>query len=528
MKKHVIVFMVVLSLLTIMFTGCSTDEQTFYNAVVKTTSINTMESKTDIALKFDVTGLSAEEQQSEETQNLVKLLNNLKLTVNEKATSNTEKTSSKALIDATIDMGGMGVNTQIWVEADTTGNKPVVKEIFKLPVMAAMYLPSQYKDKEYMVYDVNEFNKLAPAGSGMDLSKTINAAKDFQENLSKFFKEYALQYNPGLELVKSKGTKVINNETLPVYELKLDDASFKALLKYTINDLVKNKDCANIIKDYLISISGVMNNSDSADYKAELEKSFADFQNNLPQYTSKINNVIDKFNSVKIIGDKGIVMDYAINKDGYIVNESGSVDLVIDPKAISDVIGQLIPEADSSLTDDQQLGVYKIGFDYNTDIYNINKDLTIDFPVLTSQNSFSYVDLVQSFMQPTDTETTEPIENEPIINVIVNGNALNFDAQPRLENGRVLVPVKYIVEALGANVSWNPDIQIVTITKSPNTIDLKIGSTDAMLNGQRKVLTVPPVIIDGRTFVPIRFISENMGANVQWDATSMTATISSK
>ncbi|MCD8048359.1 MAG: hypothetical protein LUG52_01935 [Clostridia bacterium] len=101
------------------------------------------------------------------------------------------------------------------------------------------------------------------------------------------------------------------------------------------------------------------------------------------------------------------------------------------------------------------------------------------------------------------------------------------DTCPIIENGRTLVPVRAAAEAMGADVQWDYDTQTVTLTKDDDKILLVIGSATAKLDGNEYALDTEPVIINGRTMLPIRFIAESFGYNVAWDNENQIVTISS-
>ena len=101
--------------------------------------------------------------------------------------------------------------------------------------------------------------------------------------------------------------------------------------------------------------------------------------------------------------------------------------------------------------------------------------------------------------------------------VIYNGEKIKFDQIPVIENGRTLVPLRAIFEKIGADVEWNGDTQTVTATKDDITEALTINNTTATKNGEAITLDVPAKIINGRTLVPVRFISDCFGVNVDWD-----------
>src|SRR5664279_4303812 len=96
-----------------------------------------------------------------------------------------------------------------------------------------------------------------------------------------------------------------------------------------------------------------------------------------------------------------------------------------------------------------------------------------------------------------------------------------LDQPPLIENGRTLVPFRFIGEALGAQIGWNPTNRTVSYILGDKNIVLTIGSTTAMVNGVKTTLDVAAKILPtGRTVVPIRFISESIGAKVAWNATT--------
>lgn len=115
-------------------------------------------------------------------------------------------------------------------------------------------------------------------------------------------------------------------------------------------------------------------------------------------------------------------------------------------------------------------------------------------------------------------------ENKPI-KVLLNGKTLGFDVDPYIKNGRTLVPFRKIFEAFGMKVDWNETNRTVLATGDTAEIRLTIGSSIAYVNGSKKPLDVPAEITKSRTFVPLRFVSENLGGIVKWDGDSRTVTI---
>ena len=95
-------------------------------------------------------------------------------------------------------------------------------------------------------------------------------------------------------------------------------------------------------------------------------------------------------------------------------------------------------------------------------------------------------------------------------------NLLRTDVVPQIINGRTMVPMRVIFEALGLYVEWDGETQTVTGTRPGSIIELTIGNETAIVNGESVTLDQPALIIDGSTMVPVRFIGESLGAEVTW------------
>ncbi|MCD7736168.1 MAG: S-layer homology domain-containing protein [Lachnospiraceae bacterium] len=111
---------------------------------------------------------------------------------------------------------------------------------------------------------------------------------------------------------------------------------------------------------------------------------------------------------------------------------------------------------------------------------------------------------------------------------------VNGESQPIDENGttpviienRTLLPIRAFVEGIGGSIEWDEETKTVTINYNNDSIQLIIDSDTAYLNGEAQSLDSEPVIINGRTMLPIRFIAESFGFDVQWDEETQTITIS--
>ncbi|WP_253287612.1 stalk domain-containing protein [Anaerotignum sp. MSJ-24] len=129
-----------------------------------------------------------------------------------------------------------------------------------------------------------------------------------------------------------------------------------------------------------------------------------------------------------------------------------------------------------------------------------------------------------------ENDTTKPEENKKLIltvgskNAIVFGESVVNDVAPVIVNERTMLPARFVAEALGAKVLWDSNTRTVSII-GENAIAITIGSDTAYVNGVAVKLDSPAFIADDRTYLPLRFIAENLGADVEWLADELKIVI---
>lgn len=109
------------------------------------------------------------------------------------------------------------------------------------------------------------------------------------------------------------------------------------------------------------------------------------------------------------------------------------------------------------------------------------------------------------------------------VNVTVNG--IPVDMGGVIVDGRTMVPVRGVFEKIGYNVSWNSDTKTATLTRGTNTVEMTNGNTYFTYNGTQITPDVPQQIIDGRFMLPLRAVGEALNAKVDWDNETKTAAI---
>ena len=117
--------------------------------------------------------------------------------------------------------------------------------------------------------------------------------------------------------------------------------------------------------------------------------------------------------------------------------------------------------------------------------------------------------------------------NAADISLFVNGSEVSCDVPPVIRNNRTMVPVRALFDCFGADVSWNERSRQVTVVSGGTNIVFTIDSDIVYVNSVPDRLDSVPIILNNRTLVPVRFISETLKYNVSWDADSHSVYIQS-
>lgn len=108
----------------------------------------------------------------------------------------------------------------------------------------------------------------------------------------------------------------------------------------------------------------------------------------------------------------------------------------------------------------------------------------------------------------------------------MNDKVVIMDANPVIQKGRVLVPIRAVTEALGGTVTFDPSKSSVYLERDIYVVDMPLGGVNITANNKPLTIDSPPLVIKGRVMVPLRFISEFLGAKVMWNAETRRVDVS--
>lgn len=386
--KKISVLALILAL-SISLTGCVGGELKLYNAFNKMQDVTSIESEMEMGFTFETEEFSEEDQIM--LEQVSAMVNNSKITMNQKAKYNKGQTVGQAQVDMNMNFGGMVMPMNVWVDMDMSTDELKMKEIIKMPQMLMNSMVPNDPEKQYLVLDMGQMMK--EESKELNFNELMKFSKEFQPKLAEFMKEIQKDFKPDIKMVEEKGSKVVNKEMLNIYELTLNDATLKELVKYAVNYSLDKKEVVEFIKEYMNAVMKVVTipEAEKKAAEAEIKQGLEDLEKQLPEFKVKFNEFMDKYEDVKILGDKGIVIEFGINKDGYIVHEVGNIDLRIDLGQIAEVVGEKAPE---------MKGIIKLGINYTSKSYNINsKDVKVEMPKVDENNSIDYMKMMEMQMK---------------------------------------------------------------------------------------------------------------------------------
>ena len=251
------------------------------------------------------------------------------------------------------------------------------------------------------------------------------------------------------------------------------------------------------------------------------------------EYTLAVHSK-DLYNGMKYTWEK-----YSYSKDGMIVNTTDRLEYLVD----NNDMYQIEREYNKYIylkSDVQASNLYvyvkttRNLDDYN-DLSNCSKSISLDGVSMVDIPKDSDIENIwndDTFLyigKSDDQSLCYRIPIEQLTNYIkikYNGKYLSFATPPTMEDDRTLVPMRFLFEQMGADVDWEGETQTATVEKGNDKIAFSINNTAAKVNNTIKTMDVPARLINSKTMIPLRFLSEELGYTVEWDQDTKTVTIS--
>ncbi len=490
-----------------LFTGCNKDEKDLMDAFIKSQEMLSLESTGNMEFNLSAKGLDEDTQAT--FDGFIDQINGMKLSFSQKSVTNEEQTIAKAQIDANVQLPDMSFDSSIWVDMDISGDKPVLKEIFKLPSMLMNFIPGG-AEKEYIVLDFDTMNDAIlemeeDTPEQVDLDKTMSIAMEYQEKFKDAFVDYIKNYDSDLDVVTKLDEKTVDGEKIKYYQVEFDNDSFKDFLKFTTISLLQDENIIPLFRDYMTELMGLSGE--------EMPEEFS-ITENIGEMVEKARDFFEKLEELTILGEDGILITYGINEDGYFVSEEGEMNFLIDTSQLMALVADSIEEdealmEENELLQDMPTPIFELSVSYNTEITSINEVLEITIPLTTEENSLDYMELIESMIPD--------MKEDMGLLVIVEDQLVQFTNEPILIDDSYLVSSRDMADAFDANITWNKDTKEITIAKDENQLIFNANNQILLKDGRTHSLNTSIVIIDGISFIPVRAVAENLGYTVDWD-----------
>lgn len=161
-------------------------------------------------------------------------------------------------------------------------------------------------------------------------------------------------------------------------------------------------------------------------------------------------------------------------------------------------------------------------------LYLVNLEEGQDERALTGSVSFDNIKFTSPVMDgDTGLPSAKVVMTVGQKSLTVNGKKQSIDVAPLLQNDTTYVPIRYVLDHFGGQSEWNATSKKVTVLSGSTVMELTVGKKEFTLDGTRKQSTVSPIIVDGRTLVPLRLVSEALGIDVKWEKKTKSITLES-
>lgn len=346
MRKIMIILVMAFSLLLV---SCNKSTPDLHKAVANMQSITAMESETEISIHMETFDLSAEDQA--EMAEVMDMVNAFVFKYGHKFTTDTAAKISHSETAFNLDIGGIAFNTKLFNEVDLANDK--IKLVVETPAMLKEMLPFINLEKKYVIVDINEVVD-QDEDEEADLDKLIKHQQEAHAKIIKISEDIQDRLKPDFEIVEHKAEEERNGEKYEVYTLRLDDPTFKELLRVYVDTILSDEEL-----------------------KKELDIEDKDFKADFDEF-------MDTLDKVQILGPEGVNVEYLINSDGYVAEVNGLIDLLFDLDNIRENLDETIESS----------GKINLKINFKTVNRNINGDVVVDFPELTPENSSTMEELL--------------------------------------------------------------------------------------------------------------------------------------
>lgn len=343
-----------------------------WNAVIASYDMKSAETTFDAKIKVSAEGLSAEDKASFDAA----MASIGDITVSGKLAQSISDDRLKQQAVGTMEVGAGGASFKdinVWVDSDFTGDNKKFVEILQMPA-AMKGMEPKLQGKDYLVMDLMN---MAP---GMpDQSDMIKSSVKMNEDAKELVKAMAGDFKPGIDYVSEKDVYTLaDGSKVKTYRITLDDAKLKKLMRYSVNYLSDSAVFNKLTESYLQAVTKSMSAALPGNTAIPADKLTG--ENAKGDFKAEANKALDELDKYKLLGAKGLVMDFGVDEKGFIRKETMNMDLSLDLNQISE---------------GKAKGTLNIAFDMNINLNKINEPIQFTLPTLTKENSITFAEMMK-------------------------------------------------------------------------------------------------------------------------------------
>ncbi len=489
--RKALVLLVIISLTVPGLTACSAqDKLELLNALEKTALISTFESQSQVI--FEKVEMHTNLDEFTVMEPTISILNGMSVIADQKSYQNQEKTITQAEVYMKVDSEAFSEETTVWSYADFTGAKPVIRQIVKVPSLFSGFLPEELSGKPYMVMDQSDLVE-ADQMTQAEYNEVVESVYNMQSKIINELKEYALEHDIGIIAVRQLDDQWLNGKKHTAYQLQLDDASLKVIIKSALLEISDNEQAKELIKEFFITTMGM-----TAGYEGgfDLEQAYFKLVDGSSGFEEDVDRVAGLMDNVKMLGSQGIVINFLIDEAGYIVGQNGVFDLYMDSQQVENALERLSGETpDPGEYLKMTFGLKVI---FNSLVSNINGAVAIDYPELTEENSFDVNDMLGISAM----NTMLNVGTAKLPKALSSSEAfIKAEVFPVKIGDTVMLPLKPVCELAGADYKALKTGGFSITAGSYKILGIK-NSADITVNQKAEQLDWPVIYMENHYFVP--------------------------
>lgn len=510
-------FIMAAILMLSLFTGCTDDEITFMSYVIKTADIKSANITTNFSM--DVNTDSAIFKDEYSPLGFFNFLSDLKFSVNQKYIRDRDNNQLSAKVQYGALVDDMSFDFTGWVDAS---NENLV-EIFKIPTIAKLFMPYEYKDAKYLVFDFNKLknSEYFKEDLNIESQNLVDEAFKLQDSYKLFLKNYVKTAKIDIPVIKLSQ----KDENGSIYSVSLSDSELKALVKSAVGDFFNNAETRALVKELVLDIVDFYNAiSPGLVDKAQVDTFFAQVEQNPDMFLQTANSFLAIYDGINILGKDGVKINYTVDSSGYIVKTDCAIDISLDVSAMEYAFS-----GSPSLTEDKK--VLDMLLNYDTTLNDINSVTDIKLPEITENNSIDYVKMMEDQMAEYEDWEDYIVEEPPIeegeIVVRRYSERINFVNKPVMDNDVLYVPLTEFIEKVVYGYTWWDDESgAIKFAVWGNEYYYYPGDSIIYTDGLTYYLDHPTKAINGIDYVPLRSFAKMFDYNIRWAEEENTAHLS--